>query len=248
MEQGNERQMSSEERLKRALRRSVPLILACMLIGVGALVALTELQEPQYRASSRVLVTDPNLESLLTGVSVPNVETQAQGALAAVLAASPGFFQYAAHGQHGQDWKQIQREVEASQVGTTSVISFTVTAGTASRAVELADELAEDLPHYEVSLASSPLQQALKAAQQRASAEPGDRSARAAIRRLRLLETASTGGVPVGSAGSAEQIRPAPARGALEGATVGLVIGLLLMGLREALAGERHEVAETEPR
>jgi uncharacterized protein involved in exopolysaccharide biosynthesis len=240
--------MSSEERLKLALRRSVPLILLCMLIGVAALVALTELQGPQYRSSSRVLVTDPNLRSLLTGVSVPNVETQAQGGLAAVLATSPGFFQYVAQSQHDQDWKQIQREVEASQVATTSVISFTVTAGTASRAVELADELAEDLPHYEVSLASSPLQQALRAAQRRARAEPESHSARAAIRRLRLLETASTGGVPVGSAGSAEQIRPAPARAGLEGATVGLVVGLLLMGLREALADDRHEVAETEPR
>jgi uncharacterized protein involved in exopolysaccharide biosynthesis len=248
MERGGERRVSSEERLKLALRRSVPLILACMLIGVAALVALTELQESQYRASSRVLVTDPNLKSLLTGVSVPNVETQAQGALAAVLAASPGFFQYAAQGRHGQDWKQIQRETEAGQVGTTSVISFTVTTGTAGQAVELADELAADLPRYEVSLASSPLQQALRAAQRRASAEPGDQSARAAIRRLRLLETASTGGVPVGRAGSAERIRPAPARSALEGATVGLVIGLLLMCLREALAGERHEVAGTESR
>ena len=40
MEQkGGERRMSSEERLKLALRRSLPLILACMLIGVAALVA-----------------------------------------------------------------------------------------------------------------------------------------------------------------------------------------------------------------
>ena len=82
--------MSSEAHLKLALRRSVPLILICVLIGVAALLALTELQGPQYRASTRVLVSDPNLRSLLSGTSVPNVETQAQGALAAVLASSPG--------------------------------------------------------------------------------------------------------------------------------------------------------------
>jgi hypothetical protein len=238
--------MSSEERLKLALRRSVPLILLCMLIGVGALVALTELRGPQYRAYSRVLVTDSNLKTLLTGVILPDIETQAQGELTAVLASSPGFFQYVAQSHHGQDWQQIQGEVEASQVGTTSVISFAVTAATAGRAVELADELAEDLPRYEDSLASSPLQQALKAAQRRAIAEPGSQSARTAIRRLRLLETASTSGVPVGSAGPAALIRPAPPRAAVEGATVGLVIGLLLMGLREALAGERHGVAEAD--
>jgi uncharacterized protein involved in exopolysaccharide biosynthesis len=240
--------MSSEERLRLALRRSVPLIVVCMLIGVGALVALTELQGPQYRASMRVLVTDPNLRSLLSGTSVPNVEPQAQGTLAAVLASSPGFFQYAARGRREQDWRQIQREVEVSQVGTASVISFTVTAANADRAVSLADDLAGDLPGYEVALATAPLHQALGAARRRAAAEPRSHSAQASIRRLHLLETASTGGVPVGSAGPAEQIRPAPAHAALEGATVGLVIGLLLMGLREALTGERYGVAETESR
>jgi len=240
--------MSSEAHLRLALRRSGPLILVCVLVGVAALLASTELPGPQYRASTRVLVTDPNLRSLLSGTSVPNVETQAQGALAAVLASSPGFFQYAAQGQGTQGWKRIQREVEVSQLATSSVISFTVTAASASRAVSLADALAEDFPRYEALLDTAPLKQALSAAQRRAIVEPHNHSARASVRRLRLLETASTGGVPVGSAGAAEQIRPAPIRAALEGATVGLVIGLLLMGLREALQGEAPGVAETEPR
>ena len=142
--------MSSEAHLRLALRRSMPLILVCVLVAVAALLALTELSGPQYRASTRVLVTDPNLRSLLSGTSVPNVETQAQGALAAVLASSPGFFQYAAKGQGSQGWKRIQREVEVSQLATSSVISFTVTATSASRAVSLADALAEDFPRYEV--------------------------------------------------------------------------------------------------
>lgn len=238
--------MSSQAHLRLALRRSVPLILVCVLIGVAALLASTELQGAQYRASTRVLVTDPNLRSLLSGTSVPNVETQSQGALAAVLASSPGFFQYAAHSQQSQDWKRIQGEVEVSQLATSSVISFTVTAASVGRAVGLADALAEDFPRYEVSLDTAPLRQALSTARRRAIIEPHNPSAQASVGRLKLLETASTGGVPVGSAGSAEQIRPAPVRSALEGATVGLVIGLLLMGLREALAGESHVVAGSE--
>jgi capsular polysaccharide biosynthesis protein len=240
--------MSSEAHLRLALRRSGPLVLVCVLIGVAALLALTELSGAQYRASTRVVVTDPNLRSLLSGTSVPNVETQAQGEIAAVLASSPGFFQYAAHSQYPQDWKRIQREVEVTQLATSSVISFTVTATSASRAVSLSDALAEDFPRYEVMLETAPLRQALSAAQRRAAVEPHSYSARASIKRLRLLETASTGGVPIGSAGPAEQIRPAPIRSALEGATVGLVIGLLLMGLREALAGAPSGVAESEPR
>jgi uncharacterized protein involved in exopolysaccharide biosynthesis len=240
--------VSSEAHLRLALRRSVPLIVICVLIGLAALLALTEIQGPQYRASTRVLVSDPNFRSLLSGTSVPNVETQAQGALAAVLASSSGFFQYAAQSQHSEDWKRIQREVEVSQVGTSAVISFTVTATNAGRASGLADELAAELPRYEVLLDTARLRQALSAAKRRALLEPQSSSARASISHLRLLETASTGGVPVGSAGAAERIRPAPVRSALEGATVGLVIGLLLMGLREALAGEAPGVAETEPR
>jgi capsular polysaccharide biosynthesis protein len=240
--------MSSGTQLRLALRRSAALIVLCVLLAVAALLALTELQGAQYRASTRVLVTDPNLRSLLSGTSVPNVETQAQGALAAVLASSPGFFQYAAQSQHSRDWRGIQREVEVSQVGTSSVVSFTVTAASGARASSLADALAADLPRYEVLLDTAQLHQALSAAQRRAIVEPQNPSARASIRHLRLLETASTGGVPVGSAGSAEQIRPAPVRAALEGVTVGLVIGLLLMALREALAGEVPSAAETEPR
>jgi uncharacterized protein involved in exopolysaccharide biosynthesis len=240
--------MSSEVQLRLALRRSAPLIAVCVLIGVAGLLALTELQGPQYRASTRVLVSDPNFRSLLSGTSVPNVETQAQGALAAVLASSPGFFQYAAQSQHSEDWKRIQSEVEVSQVGTSAVVSLIVTASSAARATSLADALATEFPHYEVLLDAAQLRQALRAARRRALVEPHSSSARASISRLRLLEIASTGGVPVGSAGSAEQIRPAPVRSALEGATVGLVIGLLLMGLREALAGEAPGVAETEPR
>jgi capsular polysaccharide biosynthesis protein len=240
--------MSSEAQLRLALRRSAPLIVVCVLIGVAALLALTELQGAQYRVSTRVLVSDPNFRSLLSGTSVPNVETQAQGALAAVLASSPGFFQYAAQSQHSDDWKRIQSEVEVSQIGTSAVISFTVTATGAGRAVSLADALSADFPRYEILLDKAQLRQALAAAQRRAIVEPQSPSAHASVSRLRLLETASTGGVPVGSAGSAEQIRPAPVRSALEGATVGLVVGLLLMGLREALAGEPPGVAETEPR
>ena len=128
------------------------------------------------------------------------------------------------------------------------MISFTVTATSASRATSLADALAADFPRYEVLLDTAQLRQALRAAQRRTIVEPQSLSARASVRRLRLLETASTGGVPVGSAGSAEQVRPAPVRAALEGATVGLVIGLLLMGLREALTGEAPRVAEPESR
>src|ERR1700722_14037129 len=225
--------MSSEAHLRLALRRSGPLILLCVLIGVAALLALTELQGAQYRASTRVVVTDPNLRSLLSGTSVPNVETQAQGALAAVLASSSGFFQYAAQSQHSQDWKRIQREVEVSQLATSSVISFTVTATSASRAVSLADQLAQGFPRYEVLLATAPLRGALTIAQRRALVEPHDRSAQASVERLRLLETASTGGVPIGSAGPAEQIRPAPVRSVLEGAHVGLVTRPVLLGPRE---------------
>lgn len=239
--------MTSEQRLKFALRRSAPLILACVLIGAVVLVGLTELEGPRYRASTRVLVADPNLSSLLTGISVPNVEAQSQGALAAVLASSPGFFQYAAQSRTGQDWKALQREVEVSQVTTTSVISFTVTAASAGRAVSLADELAAAFPRYEVSLDTVPLRQAQSAAQQRVQDEPHSHSARASIRRLRLLQTASTGGVPVGNAESAERIRPAPVRSALEGVTVGLVIGLLLMALREALKGEPRQAQDARP-
>jgi capsular polysaccharide biosynthesis protein len=240
--------MSSQERLKLTLRRSAPLVLICMLIGVVALVGLTELEGSQYSASTQVLVTNPNLRSLLTGVSVPESETQSQGEVAAVLASSPGFFQYAAQSTQGSVWKKIQREVTVSQVGTSSVILFTVTVSSANQAVSLADRLAQDFPRYENSVDTVPIKQALHSAQLQRAIAPGNSHLRASIERLRLLETATTGGVKVGSAGSAEQIRPAVVRSVLEGATVGLVVGLLLMALREALEDGLSEAPDARSR
>jgi capsular polysaccharide biosynthesis protein len=245
--------MSSELRLRLALRQYAPLILGCLLVGVAALVGAAELLGPQYRTSSQVIVTDPNLRSLLTGSSVADSDRQSQGATAAVLASSPGFFQYVAQDLHESDWRAIQGEVEVSQSGTTSVISFTVDAASADRAVSLADALARDFPSFKTAIDLAPVRQVLLAAQRQAAADPANALLRASVARLRLLATATTGGVAVGRAGSAERTRPVIGRSILEGATVGLVVGLLLMGLAEALrvqppsGGEPRPQSEPQP-
>src|ERR1700689_828355 len=138
--------MSSEERLRLALRRFAPLILLCTVLGAVALVAVSELQGSQYRATSQVIVENPYLNAALTENGTPSDESQTVGATAALLAASPGFFQFAARELHEPDWKALQREVEVSQSGGTALISFAVTAGTAARAVALAGKLAHAFP------------------------------------------------------------------------------------------------------
>ncbi len=99
--------MSSEERLRLALRRFAPLILLCTLLGAVALVAVSVLQGPQYRATSQVIVENPDLNAALTENGTPSNESQTVGATAALLAASPGFFQFAARELHEPDWKAL---------------------------------------------------------------------------------------------------------------------------------------------
>jgi len=227
--------MSSEERLRLALRRFAPLILLCTLLGAAALVGVSELEGPQYRATSQVIVENPDLNAALTENGTPGNESQTVGATAALLAASPGFFQFAARELHEPDWRALQRQVEVSQSGGTALISFAVTAGSAARAVALAGELAHAFPSYRAAVEVTPVQQALAAASREAASAPRNQQLRASVARLRLLEAFTTGGLQIGSAASATKVRPLVGRSLLEGATVGLVVGLLLMAALEAL-------------
>ena len=238
--------MSSEERLRLALRRFAPLILLCTVLGAVALVAVSELQGSQYRATSQVIVENPDLNAALTENGTPSDESQTVGATAALLAASPGFFQFAARELHEPDWKTLQRQVEVSQSGSTALISFAVTAGTAARAVALAGELARAFPSYRASVEVTPVQQALAAATREAASAPRNQQLRASVARLRLLEAFTTGGLQIGNAASATKVRPVLVRSALEGATVGLVMGLLLMAALEGLDTKVRSRTEIE--
>jgi len=239
--------MSSEERLRFALRRFAPLILVCALLGAAALVGVSELEGAQYRASSQVIVVDPDLNAALTepGASA-NAEPQTLGATAALLAASPGFFQSVARELHEPDWKALQRNIEVSQSGSTPLLSFTTTAPTAARAVALASELAHAFPLYRASVELAPIRQALAAARREAVRAPHNQQLRASIVRLGLLQTVTTGGLQIGTAASASRVRPVVGRSALEGATVGLVVGLLLMAGLEAFDTKVRSHTEIE--
>ncbi len=239
--------MSSEERLRFALRRFAPLILLCTLLGAAALLAIGELEGAQYRASSQVIVVDPDLNAALTEPgAAANAEPQTLGATAALLAASPGFFQSVASELHEPNWKALQRNVEVSQSGNTALLSFATTAPTAARAVALASELAHAFPLYRASVELAPIQQALAAARREAAREPRNQQLQASIARLGLLRTVTTGGLQIGAAASATKVRPALARSVIEGATVGFVVGLLLMAGLEAFDTKVRSRTEIE--
>jgi capsular polysaccharide biosynthesis protein len=239
--------MSSEERLRFALRRFAPLILLCTVLGAAALVGIGELEGAQYRASSQVIVVDPDLDAALTEPgAATNAEPQTLGATAALLAASPGFFQSVAGELHEPDWKALQSNVEVSQSGNSALLSFTTTAPTAARAVALASELAHAFPLYRASVELAPIQQALAAARREAARAPGNQQLKTSIAHLALLQTVTTGGLQIGAAAAATKIRPALARSLLEGATVGFVVGLLLMAGLEAFDTKVRSRTEIE--
>jgi capsular polysaccharide biosynthesis protein len=239
--------MSSEEHLRFALRRFAPLILLCTVLGAAALVGIGELQGAQYRASSQVIVMDPDLDAALPEPGdATNAEPQTLGATAALLAASPGFFQSVGSELHEPDWKALQSNVEVSQSGNSALLSFTTTAPTAARAVALASELAHAFPLYRASVELAPIQQALAAARREAARAPVNQQLKTSIARLALLQTVTTGGLQIGAAAAAIKARPALARSLLEGATVGFVVGLLLMAGLEAFDTKVRSRTEIE--
>jgi capsular polysaccharide biosynthesis protein len=226
--------VSSEEHLRLALRRFAPLILLCTLLGAGALVGVSELEGPQYQATSQVIVENPGLDAGFTENSAAGGESQTVGATAALLAASPGFFQFAAREMREPNWRALQHQVEVSQAGSTGLISFAVTAGSAGRAVTLAGRLAHAFPLYRATVEVTPIQQALAAARREAATAPHSQQLGASVARLRLLEAVTIGGLQIGNAAFATRVRPAVSRSGLEGAMLGLVVGLLLMAALEA--------------
>ncbi len=110
----------------------------------------------------------------------------------------------------------------------------------------LAGELAHAFPAYRAAVEVTPVQQALATATREAASAPRNQQLRASVARLRLLEAFTTGGLQIGKAASATKVRPLLIRSALEGATVGLVVGLLLMAALEALDTKVRSRTEIE--
>lgn len=227
------------EAIKAALRRSLPMMLILVLVGAVAMNAFTQLRGPRYQARSRVLLTTSEVTSLLTGTQPVFVDPSQVEDEAVALAGSPALYERAARADAGLGTgAELQAMTKVAQ--KDNVTTFTVTSDDPAKAKGVANAVARAYLRWREDLATGQIRRAVAALRQRLRRQRAGSTQRAALAQrlseLRLLESVpSANAVLVESASSAPKTSPAPVRDTFLGAMIGLMLSLLLVGVREGL-------------
>jgi succinoglycan biosynthesis transport protein ExoP len=239
------------------LRRRAWVVLLVLVLSTTAAVALSVRQQRLYTASADVWLTRFNLGALLTGTDDPNsvvpserlIQTQAR------LARLPVVAERTLAAIRG-DTLTPTEFLETSSVvpdPQADLLRFEVTSGSARLASKLATAYARQFTLYRRQLDTTALQRArdeLDARMAEMRAEGARRSAvyRSLMERQQELATllaVQTGNaILVRPAGEARQVQPRPLRAAFIGLGLGLVAGIALAFLAEALDTRVRSIAE----
>lgn len=231
----------SAEAIKAALRRSLPLIIALILFGAIAMNVFTQLRGPQYEANATVLLTTNDVTSLLTGTQPVFIDPDQVHDMALALATSPQLYVRVAQ-RTDQRFGSADELRDATKVGgkDNNTVSFTTSTSDPDRSQGMVNAVSTEYLRWKAEIAGEQVRQAAAALRQRIRREPAG-SARRADLQQRLSELEVLASVPspnavlVERADSAVKTSPAPVRDTLLGALIGLMLALLLVGIREAL-------------
>ncbi len=227
--------------LKAAIRRSLPILVALIVLGVIAVNAFKHLQGPRYQASSRVEVSATPLSSIITGTQPAFVDPQRVQDTAQALAQSPQVYGLAAqrNPQLG-DAMSLQTAVGVAAVPDTDILEFTATSTDSGKTIRLANDVAQAYIAFRSQLSGQQVQSTATKLQGTLASLPAGSAQRAQVQqqlnRLQLLQGAnSSDSVLVQSANLADKTSPAPLKDSLLGLALGLVIALIVVALREAI-------------
>jgi polysaccharide biosynthesis transport protein len=246
--EGEAHHQSSLRDYLRVLKRRKWIVLQALVLVPAAAVAFSVRQEAIYEASAEVLLSRQNLAATLTGTDDPNQSLQAervaqtQADLARVPTVAARTLEAA-----GLTDRTPSDLLDASKVSAktnSDLLVLSVSDPEPSVAVRLASEYARQFTIYRRELDTAALERARRGIETRISEleEAGDRSSdlyanlvdkEQQLRTMEALQTANA--FVVRFAGSAEQIQPRPVRNGALGLALGLVLGIGLAFLREAL-------------
>jgi Mrp family chromosome partitioning ATPase len=227
-------------------------VLAAVVVVPVVAVALSLAEPVRYSATARVLLNTQNLasSSLTTTSQVPAspvppervADTQAQLARVSAVVQSALRSGPAA----GMTIQQFLSTSSVSSDPNTDLLSFTVTAATRARAETLATAYARAFTKYRSDLDTAPVRKARAHVQtlltelqaQGRTASPLYRNLQAKDQSLQSLEALRTSNATlVQQALTATQVQPKTFRNALIGIGLGLLLGIALAFLRQALDG-----------
>jgi len=226
---------SAAEALKAAIRRSLPIVVALVVLGAVAVNLFKQIQGPRYSATARVYHSTVDLSTAVTQIDPGFVDPQRVMGTALSLAGSPEPYERAARVVGGTADK-LRDETKVGGSDQVDIIAFTTTADNADRATRTVNAVADAYVGWRADIQSNAITKAINQLRSQTATSPSTRAAlKDELDRLNVMRTLASGGATViERATDASKVSPAPARDTLLGASLGFVIGLLLAGAREA--------------
>jgi len=229
------------EALKAAIRRSLPLVVVCVVLGAVIVNVVRQLQGPEYAADARVLISSTPISRILTGTEPAFVDPQRAEETSRALARSGEVYVRASRLTAGELGTAVEmRDTTTVTSGDNDILTITAFDADPERAVRIANAVAASYISWRAEIAGTAVRQALQGLRTRLSGLAADDPERAEIRdqidRLELLRALeSADAVFVERALGANKTSPSPAKDTLLGLSLGLVVGLLLAAIREAI-------------
>ena len=241
--------MDAADQVGAALRRWKWLLLAAALAGVAASVGVAQLRGERWEATAQVLQRDSEAAAVL-GAGTP-ADPQREGATGVLLAQSARFYRdvvQALPASARDGAADVRGDFEVRQEAGTDVLGIVGASADPDAAVTIANTVAEEYVRFRADTLAQPLRDTARELQEEGTAA-GDAQARETLSRLRLLENlARREATVVDTADRARRTRPAVVRDALIGLSTGIVAGLLLIALLEALTGRSRALKSLQGR
>jgi len=236
------------EAFKAAIRRSLPLLVILVILGIGAVNALEQVQGPQYTATARVYISPTDLGAVLTGTQPSYIDPERIEQTDLSLAGSARLYERAAAEADGGLGRAAEIQSATTVTGSgDNILSFSVATNTPSRSVEISNAVAGEYIDWRADLTGAALDRAITGINLRIEESERNPTLLELRNKLEVLQSLNSGGATVvEKATEAQKISPAPVRDSMLGGAIGFAIALLVIGLREALNTKVRSEADVE--
>ena len=227
---------SGIEELKSVLRRSAVLIIAVVLVGVVAVNVIRQMQGPSYRADARVLLNNSNLSSAALGLNVGYQDPVRQDQAEQNLVNSPQLYEYVAEQTNGRLGTASELMAETSASVSNNVVNFATSTGNATRSQLVVNAIATSYPEWRAQISGRAVDAAIAQVQTQIARVGKTPDLTKQLQQLQVLKTLGSGDTLfVEKASGAAKTTPKPVSDSILGAMIGLIVALLIVGVRELL-------------
>lgn len=243
---------AGSEALLSALRRSIPLIILAALIGVAAMNGLRQLQGDRFSASARVLINPSPLSRILTNTQPGFTDPTRTLETAQSLATSREVYESAAQSLGSdEDASALKSATTVSAESSTDLLTFTSEATEAGTAQDITNAVADAYAEFRGELSQAGIGEAADRLRGTLDAlprnDPDRRGLIDQLSRVELLQSLNSSDAQVvDRATSASQISPTPIRDSILGLSIGLIVALIAVAIREAVDTKVRSTEEIE--